>query len=78
MLLREKREERMRENVEAGIQCPECGSYDVTSVTELTGRVDAGTMEEVFGCHECGYMDGFSAFQVPASVVLVPAMEVDF
>ena len=49
------KDEKVRENVELGIQCPECGSYAVENVTAITGRVDAGTMSDIYGCGECGH-----------------------
>jgi len=47
-------DQRIRDNIEAGYECPDCPSKDVQSITALTGRVDAGTMTEQWGCNECG------------------------
>jgi len=57
-----EQEERERENIEAGIGCPRCGSFDVECVTALTGEVDAETGKDLFGCRECGHLDVFLSF----------------
>ena len=57
-------ERRMIDNIEAGYQCPTCDSRDVQSITALTGRVDAGTMTERWGCNECGEVGVEQDFRV--------------
>lgn len=47
-------ERRIRTNQEIGYKCPLCDSWNVQSVTALTGRVDAGTMGIILRCNECG------------------------
>lgn len=57
--------ERIKENVEAGIACPDCGSADV----EATGIKDANWDAELAGCRDCGYVDHPLAFNLCHTVL---------
>jgi predicted RNA-binding Zn-ribbon protein involved in translation (DUF1610 family) len=44
------------------VRCPDCGSASVTNLTDITGRVDAGNLQERFACNECGYEGWYPEF----------------
>lgn len=53
--------EQIKANIENGKQCPECGNYEVSA----TGVFDAGSLKELWGCHECGTMGDEDEFNAP-------------